>query len=97
MRLPRTVKIGCHTFQVVMKDEIIHNGTALLGMCAVDEQKIYMQRGLKSTRKWEVFLHECFHAIDDIYDMGIGEKRVGHLGVEILKFIRENNIHLCDA
>jgi len=92
MRLPKTVRIGSQEINVVFKDKIIHRGNECIGLWCHDEQEIRIERGLHQDKKKEVFLHECLHAIDDLYDIGLGEKKVNILGVSVLALIKNNNL-----
>lgn len=95
MRIPRTVKLGNHEFKVIYKKTIRHpgkNGEECYGLCDYDSHVIYLQRGMHPSKKSEVFFHECLHAIDELFDLRLGEKKVNLLAVTVMAWIKNNRI-----
>jgi len=94
MKIPKQVYICGQVFDVVQKKELSYDGEHLLGLCIPNECKIFIKKGLTKEKRVEVFIHECLHAIDENRNLKLGEKKVNTLGIEIIRFIRENKIDL---
>jgi len=94
MRIPKTVVIAGHTITIKYKKEIIYNGSNCWGLYCDDKHIIYLKMGMEKSRKSEVFLHECIHAIEFIHNLKLSEKSVNLLGIELFAFIRNNKIRL---
>lgn len=91
MKIPKKVIICGQTFDVVYMKELSEDGQKLLGKIDTSDNKIYLKNGMAKDREAEVFLHECIHGLDENLDIGLGEKRVGILGVTIYSFLKTNN------
>jgi len=93
MKIPKKVKLCGADFQIVFKRKLIDSdGNSLLGLCDVNNCVIFLQTGMESQKRFEVFFHEVLHAIDENMCFGLGEKKVNNLAIEIIRFIKDNKI-----
>ena len=94
MKLPKILNICGHQFKIVYKKGLVHNQAPCWGMCDTEKQIIYLVYGMSPTKKMEIFLHECLHAIETIYNLNLSEIAVKQLSLGILSAIRDNKIDL---
>lgn len=94
MRIPRQIIIAGHTIKIQYKKDMVLDGSPIWGLYDDDRHIIHLSTGMEKSRKMEVFLHECIHAIDHIHNLGLTEKAVNLLGIELLAMMRNNNIHV---
>lgn len=94
MRTPKKITICGHEVSIVYKEGLVCDGKQVWGIYDDSKHAIYLRTGMDRTRKQEILLHECIHAIDHIHVLGLSEKSVKILGIEILALIRNNNISL---
>jgi hypothetical protein len=101
MNIPKRVRICGMTFDVIYKKDLTdEKGQALLGLCDVNECKIWLKKGLVPEKRKEVFLHECLHGILDNLNVKLGntekenEDKVNAVGLELMTFIKVNKIRL---
>lgn len=90
MKPASKVKIGVHTYQIVHKPRIFHDGREVDGLCDYDNGKIYISEVTKGSRRIETLIHECLHAIEDSYKINLGEARVNALAPAILALLTDN-------
>ncbi len=91
--LKEKVKIGCDFYNIVFEEKPLQDGELCRGLCNPDKRTITLQTELADTRLMETFLHECIHAIDDTYRVGLSELQVNVLGVALINLIRDNNLN----
>jgi Zn-dependent peptidase ImmA (M78 family) len=94
MNLRKSVIIAGHTIKIIYKKKIVYNGGVAWGLYDDDKHIIYLTMGMEKTRKMEVFLHECIHAIEHIHGLNLSEKDVNLLGIELFAFMRNNKINI---
>ena len=94
MGLPRKLIIAGHTITVLYKKKIMLDGKDVWAYYDDERHRIYMTMGMERSRKMEVFLHECIHAISFIHGLNMTEKAVDHLGIELLALVRNNKIDI---
>lgn len=92
--MPKVLRIAGHDVKVQYKTGLNVDGTECWGIYDDNKHVIYLKRGMERTRKLEILLHEAIHAIDHIHVLGLSEKAVKILGVEILALIRNNKMNL---
>lgn len=62
MKIPRKIKAGCHTYEVVeKKTNDREKGRNNWGRTFLADKKIYLDRELVKSQKEETFLHELLH------------------------------------
>jgi len=62
-QIPKTIKIGHLTFNIIIMKEEAANELALNGDCNYDKGRIRLCPTLRGTRLIEVLIHEILHAI----------------------------------
>ena len=92
MRIPKKIKIGPYTYDVVYKDNLTHENNKLWGLCDRESHNIYLQKKMDAQKKKEVLLHECLHAIEESYGITLGENKVNQLGLALLALIYDNKL-----
>jgi len=92
MRIPRKVKIGAYTYKVIRQDKVMHDDEEQDGLCDNINMKIYVRKGLDTTRKKIVFFHECFHAICHVSNVTLSEEKVDILDDVFIQFFQENKL-----
>ena len=92
MALPKKLIVAGHTIKVEYLKDMTLNGTEIWGLYDDDKHKISLRTGMDESRRMEVFLHECIHAIDHIHGLNLTEKAVNILGIELLALVRNNKI-----
>lgn len=88
-----SIKITHENWNIVFNDTPIIDNCICNGYCNYDDREICLSNNLKGTRLMEIFLHECIHAISDIYGICLSEEQVRVLGVSLIQLIRDNNIN----
>ena len=86
LKLPKKVKIGAHTYEVVVTDDIF--GSEELGKCLSITQKILILKGLSDTQTFSVFLHEAIHAMNTTIDHALMDS----LAEQISQFLLDNKL-----
>ena len=95
MRVPHKIKLGGYEIKCHSKKKLLGaNGEELWGEYDKEKNTVWLQAGMPKQRKKEVFFHELLHAIDDIYALRLGERKVGLLAVTIIDLIKTNHIDL---
>jgi hypothetical protein len=92
MALPKKIIVAGHTVKIQYLKDMSLGETEIWGLYDDDRHIISLRTGMEESRKMEVFLHECIHAIDHIHGLGLTEKAVNLLGIELLALIRNNKI-----
>lgn len=90
----KKLKIGCHDYEIIFQEKIVHNENECLGLCSPDSLKIYLRDSLKQTPDLllETLIHEALHAIEVSWGVKLGEKKVGVLGCAVYDLFKNNNI-----
>lgn len=87
------IKIACDYWNIEFQEKPVEGGELCRGLCINDERKIILKKDLSDTRLMETFLHECLHAIEDAYRIGLNEHQVNVLGIALISLIRDNKIN----
>lgn len=88
--IPNKVKVGCHEYEVIFKPKIIHESQEVDGFCDNSFLKIYISDELAESYQYEVFIHEVLHAVDEVYKLNLGEKRVTGLAPALISVFKDN-------
>lgn len=62
----------------------------LLGLCQSNIQEIWINNSNTPETRRNVMLHECLHAISDIYDLELSERQVSVMATALIAFARDN-------
>ncbi len=94
LRLPKQIVIAGHIIKIKYARGLVNGETDCWGLYNDATHTIYLKKGMDQSRKAEIFLHECIHAIEHVHVLNVGEKAVKLLGVEIMALLRNNKIKL---
>ena len=98
MRIPKKeLIIAGHTVKISYKKNMVLDGAPIWGLYDDDRHEISLATRMDPSRKIEVFLHECIHAIDHIHNLKLTEKAVNLLGIELLALIKNNKIDITET
>jgi hypothetical protein len=88
MKIPKTVKIGAHTFKVIYVKDLYNDGE-------IDTQKgtIKIRAGMPASQVGTTMIHEALHGMNAT----LGDKEVGHallesLSQQIYSFLADNKM-----
>lgn len=86
MRIPNTLKVGGHTYEVLLveSDDIQKD----CGECAVDKLQIKIKKTMPQTMKEETLIHEAIHAMN----FGLEEREVQYLSMAFYQLLKDNNL-----
>jgi len=90
MLLPKTVKVGTHSYSIKERPTSKMPGRDCLGHCDIGALTITIDESLPTSRKVEVLIHECLHAILQGTNLDNEELVVGLLGEALSLFIKQN-------
>ena len=91
-KIPKKVKVGAYEYSVRVVKNLTHKGINIRGICDNDELEILIDLGLRGADVPVTFLHECLHAIDEVYGVKLGEKRIGVLDHSLVAFLNDNDL-----
>jgi hypothetical protein len=94
-RIPKSVKIGCHSYDIVLKQEVISptDGDKCNALIMDDLTEVWVERGLKRQKKQEYMLHEIIHGLLCTFpfdDDEIEEKVVTFLAPALMQLLQDN-------
>jgi Zn-dependent peptidase ImmA (M78 family) len=92
MRLPKVINILGQEIKIVYDNHCRDGDYKLWGYYDSDKSTIHLQRNMPKTRKMQVFLHECLHAIEGITSLTPNERRVEQMSNGILSLLRNNTL-----
>ena len=92
MKVPKKVKIGCYDFTVNWEDKPIQDNDLCCGIMSLNNHSITLSSSMLADKIPETFLHEIIHAIDDMYNLELGENRVNVLGIQLYQVIKDNKL-----
>jgi len=92
MKIPRVAKIGAYKYKVVRKHKLKLDGKDMEGYCDNENKVIYLNKSLKGVELFSVFLHESLHAIDYIYEVPLGERKIRVLEHALAGLLLDNGI-----
>lgn len=87
--IPRKVRIKGHMFRVKQVPKSVMPSKCV-GWMEADRNLILMYKSLPASRKVEVLLHECIHAMLSQHEIVQEEKVCTLLGEYFTEFIRDN-------
>jgi len=98
MKIPKSVRIGPYTYKVKKSNNIRKrpNGKNASGLCEHKTRTLWIESGLDSVEEKIVFMHECLHVIEYVYDLTLGEKKVEKLDSYLIDFITLNKLNFND-
>ena len=97
MKVPATVSIGKHYFEVMLVEEIRsisanQDVEQAWRMGAVDivNCQIEIKKTMIESMRQEVLLHEVIHGLSDIFAIGLSEEQVTGLAAGLYAFVLDN-------
>ena len=98
MRIPKSIRIGAYTYKVKKINSIGKrpNGKDASGLCEHKTRTLWIQSGLDSVEEKIVFMHECLHVIEYVYDLSLGEKKITKLDSYLVDFLTINKLDFND-
>jgi hypothetical protein len=92
VNIPNQVKVGPYVYPVSRPYEVKVDGKLCWGHISYNPQCIEIQEEISEERAAVAFFHECLHAIDDAWSVGLSEKQTDRLAVGLTTFLRENGL-----
>jgi hypothetical protein len=98
MRIPKSLKIGCHVISVVWDEDTRAGDEACLGKAESSLNRISLRRCSECGEPMpesviaDTFLHEVLHLMSSNYGIGLTEEQVAGVAGGLLDIIRSNNI-----
>lgn len=90
MIIPEKISILYKDYRVI-QEQNIHNGSDdLYGQIDYCSQVIRIDEQYSAEQKKATLIHEIIHGLDDMYQIGLGEKKVSKLGVAFYQLIKDN-------
>lgn len=92
MQIPKKIKIGNLTYNVVFHDDITINGCGRSGLL---KQKIVLNNEMSDDGQFETFLHEIIHQILDsksFREESKDEKLVDVLATGLYQVLKDNSL-----
>ena len=94
MKIPSKIKVGAYTYEVQYKKLIKDRGIEHWGTCNREKHIIELLENMPADRKAEILLHECLHAIEESYDILLGERKINLLALALVALIKDNNLRI---
>ena len=90
MTLCGEVKVGYKYYKVKEEQNLHESETELQGQIRFFEQEITLRENMTEESKEATLMHECLHALDEMYGIGLSEEQVERLGNALYMFIEDN-------
>lgn len=90
MTLCEEVKVGYKHYKVKEEQNLHEDGAELQGQIRYLEQEIALREDMTEESKEATLMHECLHALDEMYGIGLSEEQVERLGNALYMFIGDN-------
>lgn len=90
MTLCGEVKVGYKHYKVKEEQNLHESEAELQGQIRYLEQEIALREDLTEESKEATLMHECLHALDEMYGIELSEEQVERLGNALYMFIEDN-------
>lgn len=90
MTLCEEVKVGYKYYKVKEEQNMHEREAELQGQIRYLEQEIALREDISEESKEATLVHECLHALDEMYGIGLSEEQVERLGNALYMFIEDN-------
>lgn len=90
MTLCEEVKVGFKHYKVKKEQNLHESEVELQGEIRYLEQEIALREDITEEAKEATLMHECVHALDEMYGIGLSEEQVERLGNALYMFIEDN-------
>lgn len=90
MTLCGEVKVGYKHYKVKEEQNLHESEAELQGQIRYLEQEIALREDITEEPKEATLMHECLHALDEMYGVELSEEQVERLGNALYMFIEDN-------
>lgn len=90
MTLCKEVKVGFKHYKVKEEQNLHESEAELQGQIRYLEQEIALREDMTEESKEATLMHECLHALDEMYGIELSEEQVERLGNALYMFIEDN-------
>ena len=90
MMLCGEVKVGYKHYKVKEEQNLHESEAELQGQIRYLEQEIALREDMTEESKEATLMHECLHALDEMYGIELSEEQVERLGNALYMFIEDN-------
>ena len=90
MTLCEEVKAGFKHYKVKEEQNLHESEAELQGQIRYLEQEIALREDMTEESKEATLMHECLHALDEMYGIELSEEQVERLGNALYMFIEDN-------
>jgi len=91
MKIPKTIKIGGHNFEVII-DNRNRGGSNDIGSCCHTEGKIYLEENVNQSTKESTLFHEIIEAINYIYELDLDHNKITVLEATLYQVLKDNDL-----
>ncbi len=93
MKIPDKVRVGPYDYRVTQHKVVMSDDNhKLCGQCDYEQQIIRVGKGMAAQTQETTLLHECFHAMNELYQLGLKERQIAVLAPAMLSFLRDNDL-----
>lgn len=90
MVIPEKIKILYKDYTVTQEQNLHDSEDDLYGQISYSDQTIRLGKQYSDEQKKVTLIHEIIHGLDDMYQIGLSEKKVSKLGVALYQMIKDN-------
>lgn len=90
MTLCGEVKVGYKHYKVKEEQNLHESEAELQGQIRYLEQEMALREDMTEESKEATLMHECLHALDEMYGIELSEEQVERLGNALYMFIEDN-------
>ena len=90
MKNPTKFKVNFLTYDIEYIDSEIEEEMEIYGKCLYSENKIQLSKDLSIEYMKKTLVHECLHAIFEMYGINQNENKIDLLSTCIVEFIKLN-------
>ena len=92
MKIPKVVKIGGHSYQVIVRDRDRKDGQTAFGSHNARITTIWIDNQLSKSQQESTFLHEIIEAINYANLLGLNESQISSFEHNLYQVLRDNNL-----
>ena len=90
MRLPKKLKIGGYTYEVIYEDRVKKSGTDHPATYTSKHQKIFIDKTQCREEMESSLIHEIIEALNYAYELGLDHKQVSTLEATLYQVLKDN-------
>ena len=92
MKIPKTVKIGGHIYDVAIQAREKENGVNKLGSSSVYQNKIWLTNEQPQSQMESTFFHEIIEVISALNKLELSEDKICILENQLYQVLKDNNL-----